>query len=101
MVLPPGSSSVALRVRNLTKRFGDQVVLEDVGFDLGPAEMLVVLGPSGSGKTTLLRILAGLETPDAGEVVLWGRPANGLPPQSRDLGVVFQSPHLFRNLSVE
>lgn len=76
-------------------------MLEDVDFELGREEMLVVLGPSGSGKTTLLRILAGLETADAGEVVLWGRSAEGLPPQARDLGVVFQSPLLFRNMSVE
>jgi ABC-type Fe3+/spermidine/putrescine transport system ATPase subunit len=91
----------AIRVRGLGKRFGGQVVLEGIDFDLGPAEMLVVLGPTGSGKTTLLRILAGLEVPDAGAVILWGRPADGLPPQKRDFGVVFQSPLLFRHLSVQ
>lgn len=96
-----GGGLAALKVRGLAKRFGDQIVLEDVDFELGPAEMLVVLGPSGSGKTTLLRILAGLESADSGVVELWGRSADGLPPQSRDLGVVFQSPLLFRNLSVE
>lgn len=63
--------------------------------------MLVVLGPSGSGKTTLLRIIAGLEWPDSGDVLLNGRRSNDLPPQSRSLGVVFQEQALFQRMSVE
>jgi sulfate transport system ATP-binding protein len=88
-------------VRELSKRFGSQGVLKNVSFEIAKNEMLVILGPSGSGKTTLLRILAGLETPDSGDIYLQGRLATKLPPQARGLGVVFQEQALFQKMSVE
>ena len=96
---PEQASSI--RVARLTKSFGGQEILRDVSLDIGAGEVLVVLGPSGSGKTTLLRIIAGLEQPDGGEVHLYGRTADLLPPQKRDLGVVFQEHALFQRKTVE
>ena len=98
---PGDERAVAIRVRDLAKRFGAQEVLSNVGFDVAPGEMLVVLGPSGSGKTTLLRILAGLEEPDAGTIELGGVDATALAPQKRNFGVVFQEQALFQRMSVE
>ncbi|HXG63918.1 MAG TPA: ABC transporter ATP-binding protein, partial [Blastocatellia bacterium] len=90
-----------VRVAGLSKSFAGQAVLAGVSFEIARGEMLVVLGPSGSGKTTLLRILAGLETPDAGTILLGGQRANELPPQKRNVGVVFQEHALFRRMTVE
>lgn len=93
-----------LTVHGLEKRFGKGQVLVGVGFTLNPGEILALLGPSGSGKTTLLRILAGLETPDAGWVRLGKRTLVGpgvfLPPEARGIGFVFQEPALFPHLRV-
>ena len=61
---------------------------------------MVVLGPSGSGKTTLLRLIAGLETPDAGTIRIGGRDMAGVPPHRRDVSMVFQNPALYPHLSV-
>jgi sulfate/thiosulfate transport system ATP-binding protein len=89
-----------ISVRGLAKSFGGQAVLNDVSLGVAAGESLVILGPSGGGKSTLLRIIAGLEAPDAGEVLLGGRPATHLPPQRRGLGVVFQDYALFRHQTV-
>jgi len=91
----------AISVAHLSKSLGGQPVLADVSFEIAAGEALVALGPSGSGKTTLLRIIAGLEKPDAGEVYLNGRPASLLPPQKRELGVVFQEHALFQRKTAE
>ncbi|MBO0860392.1 MAG: ABC transporter ATP-binding protein [Chloracidobacterium sp.] len=91
----------AIGVARLAKSFGGQRIIADVGFEIAAGEMLVVLGPSGSGKTTLLRIIAGLEQPDAGEVYLNGKLARLLPPQKRELGVVFQDHALFQSMTAE
>jgi sulfate transport system ATP-binding protein len=91
----------AIRVKNLRKCFGDQEVVSDVSFDIAQGEILVLLGPSGSGKTTILRIVAGLESADSGEVRLHGRRADGISPQDRKLGVVFQEHALFSRMTVE
>jgi sulfate/thiosulfate transport system ATP-binding protein len=91
----------AIRVLNLAKRFDGQQILADISFDIAAGEVLVVLGPSGSGKTTLLRIIAGLEEPEAGEIHLHGQAARYLPPQKRELGVVFQEHALFQQKTVE
>ncbi len=81
----------AIRVVNLSKSFGAQRILDGISFDIAAGEALVALGPSGSGKTTLLRIIAGLDTPDAGALFLNGQDARQLSPQKRELGVVFHS----------
>jgi ABC-type Fe3+/spermidine/putrescine transport system ATPase subunit len=86
---------------NLSKRFGGQQILANISFDIAAGEVLVVLGPSGSGKTTLLRIIAGLEEPETGEIHLNGQVAQALPPQKRELGVVFQEHALFQRKTVE
>ena len=66
------SSGVAASVRHVSKRFKKTSVLEDISFDVSEGESLVLLGASGSGKTTILRIIAGLEQPDSGYVILHG-----------------------------
>jgi ABC-type Fe3+/spermidine/putrescine transport system ATPase subunit len=91
----------AISVRGLIKMFGTHRVLGGVSFEIADNEMLVVLGPSGSGKTTLLRLIAGLEQPDAGDILLRGQRTNELPPQAREIGVVFQEQSLFQRMSVE
>ncbi|HET6340782.1 MAG TPA: ABC transporter ATP-binding protein [Gemmatimonadota bacterium] len=92
---------VALAVRGVLKSYSSQQVLCGVDLEVSSGELVVVLGPSGSGKTTLLRIVAGLETPDAGEIWIGGRRADGIRPQERRLGVVFQEQALFSGMSVE
>ncbi len=91
----------AISVKGLSKNLGGQRVLDDISFEIAAGEVLVALGPSGSGKTTLLRIIAGLEQPDAGEVYLNGKLARLLPPQKRELGVVFQEHALFQRKTAE
>ncbi|HEX8502597.1 MAG TPA: ABC transporter ATP-binding protein [Pyrinomonadaceae bacterium] len=93
---PPAAS-----VRGLSKSFKGTRVLEDVSFDVGEGEALVLLGASGSGKTTILRIIAGLEQPDAGSVTLHGRDVTDLPARERGVGVIFQSYALFPRMTVE
>jgi sulfate transport system ATP-binding protein len=98
---PVRPEDVALAVRGVLKSYSSQQVLCGVDLDVSSGELVVVLGPSGSGKTTLLRIVAGLETPDAGEIWIGGRRADGIRPQERRLGVVFQEQALFSGMSVE
>ena len=76
-------SGVAASVRGISKRFKKSRVLEDVSFDVSEGESLVLLGASGSGKTTILRIIAGLEQPDSGRVILHGKDVTDLPARER------------------
>ncbi|MBD0271506.1 MAG: ABC transporter ATP-binding protein [Acetobacteraceae bacterium] len=89
-----------LRVEGVAKRFGPVVALAGLDLDVAPGEFIALLGGSGSGKSTLLRLVAGFETPDAGRILLRGRDLAGLPPQAREVGMVFQSYALFPHLSV-
>ncbi|MCX7844837.1 MAG: ABC transporter ATP-binding protein [Candidatus Bipolaricaulota bacterium] len=89
-----------LEVENLKKRFGPVVAVAGVSFAVEAGEILVLLGPSGCGKTTVLRCVAGLEQPEAGDIRLDGRSLLGLPPERRDVGMVFQNYALFPHLSV-
>ena len=91
----------AARIIGLSKRFGKTAVLEDIHFDVAEGEILVLLGASGSGKTTILRIIAGLEQPYTGRVVLHGRDVTELPARERGVGVIFQSYALFPKMTVE
>jgi sulfate transport system ATP-binding protein len=92
---------VAASVRSLSKSFKKTTVLENIDFDVAEGESLVLLGASGSGKTTILRIIAGLEEPDTGRVILHGKDVTELPARERGVGVIFQSYALFPRMSVE
>lgn len=89
-----------LTIEHVSKRFGGVTALDDVSLSLPEGELICFLGPSGCGKTTLLRILAGLETPGRGRVVLGGDDITGLPAHRRGFGMVFQSLALFDHLNV-
>src|SRR5204863_7943916 len=93
--------NMAANVKGISKRFKKTVVLEDVTFDVAEGESLVLLGPSGSGKTTVLRIIAGLEQPYTGRVILHGKDVTELPARERGVGVIFQSYALFPRMTVE
>jgi ABC-type Fe3+/spermidine/putrescine transport system ATPase subunit len=100
------SGEPLLRVRGLTKIYGESRVVDDVSFELFPGEVLTLLGPSGCGKSTTLRMIAGLERPDGGEVWVRGRlVASGegrvmVPPEARNVGLVFQSYAIWPHMTV-
>jgi len=89
-----------ISARNLTKSFGVQKIVDDVSFDAADGEVLALLGPSGGGKSTVLRMVAGLETPDRGSVVIRGSDATHVRVQERGLGFVFQHYALFKHMTV-
>jgi iron(III) transport system ATP-binding protein len=89
-----------LEIKQLSKRFGDFMALDNIDLTVDEGEFVVLLGPSGCGKTTLLRAIAGLALQDRGEVWHGGRNISRLPPAQRDYGIVFQSYALFPNLVV-
>src|SRR5689334_2608560 len=91
---------MSIEVRNVTKRFGSFLALDDVSLEIPEGSLTAILGPSGSGKSTLLRIVAGLERPDGGEVLLAGEDATRLAPQRRNVGFVFQHYAAFKHLTV-
>ncbi len=92
---------MSLVLSELHKRYGDVRAVDGVGLELGERETVALLGPSGCGKSTLLRLVAGLETPDAGRVLLDGRDVTHTAPQRRRFGMVFQDYALFPHLDVE
>jgi ABC-type Fe3+/spermidine/putrescine transport system ATPase subunit len=87
--------------RDVSKHFGPVHAVDRVSFEIRKGEFFSLLGPSGCGKSTTLRLLAGLESPDAGAITIAGEPALAKPPYERGLGMVFQSYALFPHLSVE
>lgn len=89
-----------LEIKKISKKFGSFTALSDINFELKEGEFLCLLGPSGCGKTTLLRIIAGLEEPDSGSVILNGKDITYLHPSLRNFGIVFQSYALFPNMNV-
>jgi sulfate transport system ATP-binding protein len=89
-----------IEARRITKRFGDFTALNDVTVDVPTGSLTALLGPSGSGKSTLLRVIAGLERPDTGAVVLDDEEVTNLPPQSRGVGFVFQHYAAFKHMTV-
>ncbi len=91
---------MSISVRNLSKRFGDFVALEDISIEVKGGSLTALLGPSGSGKSTLLRIIAGLETPDAGTVFIDETNVTSRAPQERGIGFVFQHYAAFKHMTV-
>ena len=88
-----------IQLRNVTKRWGDFVGVDNFDLTIGDREFLVLLGPSGCGKTTTMRMVAGLEEATSGDIVIGGRVVNDLDPKDRDIAMVFQSYGLYPNMN--
>ena len=89
-----------IELRNLSKRWGTFVGVEDFNLTIRDQEFLVLLGPSGCGKTTTMRMIAGLEDATAGDILIDGKRVNDLEPKDRDVAMVFQSYALYPNMNV-
>lgn len=90
-----------IKIENVTRRFGDFVAVDDISLEIREGEFFALLGPSGCGKTTLLRMLAGLDSPSAGRILIDGRDMTQVPPNKRPVNMVFQSYAVFPHMSVE
>ncbi len=90
----------AIELKNITKAFGDTVVLENFNLKINEGEFVTLLGPSGCGKTTTLRLIGGFETPDCGEIFFDGSCINDVPPNKRPLNTVFQKYSLFTHMNI-
>src|SRR6267142_1509520 len=95
------AAAYAASIVGVSKRFGKMSVLQNITFHVAEGEALVLLGASGSGKTTILRIIAGLEQPYTGKIILHGKDVTELPARERGVGVIFQSYALFPKMTVE
>ena len=89
-----------IELRNVTKAYGDNVVVKNMNLYVNDNEFITFLGPSGCGKTTTLRMIGGFETPNSGEIILNGEVVNNLPPYQRPINTVFQRYALFPHLNV-
>jgi sulfate/thiosulfate transport system ATP-binding protein len=92
---------MSIIVEQARKQFGDFVALDDVSIEVPDGSLTALLGPSGSGKSTLLRVIAGLEQPDAGRVLILGEDATSIPAQNRGVGFVFQHYAAFKHMTVK
>jgi len=95
-----GPDAAFLSLQNLSKRYQDAAVVQDLTLDIGRGELVALLGPSGCGKTTTLRMIAGLAAATTGRVIVGGRDVTLEPPYRRDMGLVFQSYALFPHMTV-
>jgi sulfate/thiosulfate transport system ATP-binding protein len=91
---------MAIEARNVTKRFGAFVALEDVSVEVESGSLTALLGPSGSGKSTLLRVIAGLEQPESGQVLIGEEDVTNQPARARGVGMVFQHYAAFKHMTV-
>lgn len=91
---------MAIKLQNLTKKFGAHGAVDNVSFQVKEGELVGLLGPSGGGKSTILRIIAGLEHSTSGTIFINGQAVNNLPPQDRGVGMVFQNYALFKHMTV-
>ncbi|MCC6613571.1 MAG: ABC transporter ATP-binding protein [Anaerolineae bacterium] len=89
-----------LSIRSLAFAVGDRTILHDIDLEIDRGEIVALIGPSGSGKSTLLRLIAGLERPTAGDILLDGQSLAGVPPHARNIGLMFQDYALFPHLTV-
>ncbi len=89
-----------VELKNINKSFGDFKASDNVSFEIEKGTLVGLLGPSGSGKTTILRMIAGLETPDSGDIIINGKRVNDVPAGKRGIGFVFQNYALFRYMTV-
>lgn len=89
-----------VELRHINKHFGDFQASKDINFAIPKGRLVALLGPSGSGKTTILRMIAGLENPDSGEILIDGKVVNNIPGSERGIGFVFQNYALFRYMTV-
>src|SRR6186997_3289531 len=91
---------MSIVVSHVSKRFNEYQALDDVSLEVTSGSLTALLGPSGSGKSTLLRVIAGLEQPDVGEILISGENATAVPPQKRGVGFVFQHYAAFKHMTV-
>ena len=91
---------MSIELKNITKKFGEVTAVNRVNFTVNDGELVGLLGPSGGGKTTVLRMIAGLELPTEGDIFIRGQRVNDVSVQQRNIGFVFQSYALFKNMSV-
>ena len=91
---------MSISLQHVTKSFGNSVVVDDLSIEIEDGEFVVLLGPSGCGKTTTLRMIAGLEQMTSGDILIDGQRVNDLPPQKRDVAMVFQSYALYPHMTV-
>ncbi|MBA8852800.1 putative spermidine/putrescine transport system ATP-binding protein [Ochrobactrum intermedium] len=98
--MPPSDDANIIQIRRLNKNYGSTPILRDVDLDVRQGEFLTLLGPSGSGKTTMLNIIAGILQGDSGSIRLRGADISHLPPEKRDIAVVFQNYALFPHMTV-
>ena len=96
--MTPAPRGVTLR--GVVKRFGSVTAVADADLEIRPGELMALVGPSGCGKSTLLRLIAGLEEPGGGEILIGERPVNDIPPGDRDVAMVFQSYALYPHMTV-
>jgi len=95
-----GVSMADIMLESVTKRFGDVTAVRGIDLEVQDGEFVVLLGPTGAGKTTTLRLIAGLDKPDQGRVLIGGRDAAALSPAERNVAFVFQQYSLYPHLSV-
>src|SRR5690349_21686077 len=91
---------MSIELKLVTKQFGNVTAVKNVTFSVREGELMALLGPSGGGKTTVLRMIAGLEMPTTGDILIRGTRVNDLSVQQRNIGFVFQNYALFRNMNV-
>ena len=89
-----------VELKNINKTYGDYKASDNVSFGIEKGKLIGLLGPSGSGKTTILRMIAGLEQPDSGEIIIDGRVVNDVPASERGIGFVFQNYNLIPSLNI-
>jgi iron(III) transport system ATP-binding protein len=98
--MKPEAPIAQVRLENVSKQFGSVLAVDDVSIDIAPGNLVTLLGPSGCGKTTTLRMIAGLELPTSGRILIAGKDVTLLPPNERDVSMVFQSYALFPHMTV-